>query len=161
MILCLFLLADTFEWESYDGWYNNPANVAYGSADMPMERKMLSAYTDGVYDPSGADRPNVMLISNLTQQGLTGRSSFVRSTLFIFFGQQVVEEVLDAQRPGCPPEYFNMLIPRCHQLYDPQCRGDQYIPFLRSRYDFRTGYAPGTPRQQVSGVLKGRAIIWL
>ena len=126
---------------------------------MAMERKMLSAYTDGVYDPSGADRPNVMLISNLTQQGLTGRSSFVRSTLYIFFGQQVVEEVLDAQRPGCPPEYFNMLIPRCHPLYDPQCRGDQFIPFLRSRYDFRTGYAPGTPRQQVCRTPK-RARIW-
>ena len=119
---------------------------------MPLERKLLGAYADGVYEPSGAERANVLLISNLTQQGITGRFSDVRTTLYIFFGQQVVEEVLDAQRPGCPPEYFNMKIPRCHPLYDPACRGDLEIPFLRNRYDFRTGYSPGTPRQQLNEI---------
>ena len=61
----------------------------------------------------------------------------------------MVEEILDAQRPGCPPEYFNMRIPLCHPLYDRDCRGDREIPFLRTRYDFNTGYNPNNPRQQV------------
>jgi len=65
----------------------------------------------------------------------------------------VVEEILDAQRPGCPPEYFNMKVPLCHPLFDPDCRGDGEIPFLRTRYDFNTGYNPNHPRQQVCALL--------
>lgn len=60
-----------------------------------------------------------------------------------------MEEILDAQRPGCPPEYFNMKVPICHPLFDPDCQGDAEIPFLRTRYDFGTGYNPNNPRQQV------------
>ena len=63
-----------------------------------------------------------------------------------------MEEVLDAQRPGCIPEYFDMLVPKCHPLFDPECRGDLYIPFLRNRYDFNTGYAPNNPRMQLNEI---------
>ena len=63
-----------------------------------------------------------------------------------------MEEVLDAQRPGCTPEYEDMRIPKCHPLYDADCRADRYIPFLRNRYDFRTGYSPNNPRQQLNEI---------
>jgi hypothetical protein len=33
---------------------------------------------------------------------------------FSFQGQQVVEEILDSQRPGCPIEYFNIPVPPDH-----------------------------------------------
>ena len=108
-----------FEWEGYDGWYNNPAHPDWGGAgmwacayatstyvvplyrqcspatctsnvflhtDMPMERKTPVAYPDGVYEIAGQDRPNVMLIANITQNGLTGFASVERTALFIFFG---------------------------------------------------------------------------
>lgn len=71
---------------------------------------------------------------------------------FFSVGQQVVEEMLDAQRPGCIPEYENMRIPKCHPLYDPDCRADREIPFLRNRYDFRTGYNPSVPRMQLNEI---------
>jgi len=65
-------------------------------------------------------------------------------------GQQVVEEILDAQRPGCPPEYFNIPIPKGDELYDKEGTGKVEIPFLRSRYDQGiTGFSPNNPRQQV------------
>ena len=67
-------------------------------------------------------------------------------------GQQVVEEVLDAQRAGCIPEYEYIRVPKCHPLYDPLCQGDRFIPFLRNRYDFRTGYAPNNPRMQLNEI---------
>ena len=54
--------------------------------------------------------------------------------------------MLDAQRPGCIPEYEDMIVPKCHALYDRDCRGDVFIPFQRNRYDFRTGYSPNNPR---------------
>ena len=70
----------------------------------------------------------------------------------ILIGQQVVEEMLDAQRPGCIPEYEDIDIPKCHPLYDPDCRADRYIPFLRNRYDFGTGYNPNNPRMQLNEI---------
>lgn len=54
--------------------------------DMPLERKVPIDYYDGVYDPSGNDRPNVLVISNLTFDGLTGRGSMERTALFTFYG---------------------------------------------------------------------------
>lgn len=45
-----------------------------------------------------------------------------------------------------------MLVPKCHVLYDPECRGDLYIPFLRNRYDFNSGYAPNNPRMQLNEI---------
>jgi len=60
--------------------------------------------------------------------------------------------MLDAQAAGCIPEYENMRIPKCHALYDPDCRSDRVIPFLRSRYDFGTGYNPNNPRMQLNEI---------
>ncbi len=60
--------------------------------------------------------------------------------------------MLDAQRPGCIPEYENMRVPKCHALYDPDCRSERVIPFLRNRYDFRTGFAPNNPRNQLNEI---------
>ena len=99
-----------FEWEGYDGWYNNPAHPDWGGAgretrlqllasvqlyalcfaDMPLERKTPVAYPDGVYEIAGKDRPNVLLIANVTQNGLTGFGSRERTALFIFFGELTV-----------------------------------------------------------------------
>ena len=64
-------------------------------------------------------------------------------------GQQVVEEILDAQRPGCPPEYFDIKIPTGNELYDSAGEGGKVLPFLRTRYNMYTGYNPNVPREQV------------
>ena len=66
-------------------------------------------------------------------------------------GQQVVEEILDAQRAGCPPEYINLHIPKGHPQYDPEGVGGKELPLLRTRHDMTTGYSPNNPRQQVKG----------
>lgn len=68
----------------------------------------------------------------------------------MFLGQQLVEEVLDAQASGCPPEYFNIPVPKGHPEFDPLEKGDRVIPLLRTRYDQRTGLSPNVPREQVS-----------
>ena len=58
---------------------------------------------------------------------------------------------MDAQRPGCPREYENIPVPKGHR-YNPQNLSNLAMPFLRSRYNFRTGQSPNNPRQQVSCV---------
>ena len=60
-----------------------------------------------------------------------------------------MEEILDAQRAGCPPEYINLHIPKGHPQYDPAGVGGKELPLLRTRYDMTTGYSPNNPRQQV------------
>lgn len=61
-----------------------------------------------------------------------------------------MEEMLDVQVPGCIPEHENMLVPKCHPLYDPDCRAQRTMPFVRSRYDTKTGYSPNAPREQLN-----------
>ena len=72
-------------------------------------------------------------------------------------GQQVVEEILDAQRAGCPREYENIDIPEDHfyrvEAKNPDfgpSRDIEVMPFVRSRYSFNTGYSPNVPREQVN-----------
>lgn len=45
-----------------------------------------------------------------------------------------------------------MVIPKCHPLFDRDCRADRIIPFLRNRYDFNTGYSPNVPRMQLNEI---------
>eukprot|EP00118_Oscarella_pearsei_P028224 m.1711 g.1711 ORF g.1711 m.1711 type:complete len:1810 (+) comp7753_c0_seq1:180-5609(+) len=140
------------EWdvEGYDGWYNNIAHPDWGAAEMPLTRKSPPAYSDGVYQLSGADRPNPLAVSERVFKGSTGERSYRnRTVLLTFFGQQVVEEVLDAQRPGCPPEYENIAIPSDHPYASD---GFKNMPFLRSRYDMKTGYSPNVPREQLNEI---------
>ena len=54
---------------------------------MPLERKTPAVYPDGVYEIAGEDRGNVMLISNASQNGITGRFSTQRTAMFTFFGK--------------------------------------------------------------------------
>ena len=73
-----------------------------------------------------------------------------RTALMVFFGQQIVEEILDATRPGCAPEYLNIPINETDPLYG----GIYYkfIPLTRSRFAMPTGQAPGNPRAQFNEI---------
>ena len=60
-----------------------------------------------------------------------------------------MEEILDAQRAGCPPEYINLDIPKEHEHYSENPKFVNVLPVLRTRYDMKTGLTPNNPRQQV------------
>lgn len=60
------------------------------TSDMPLERKTPTAYPDGTYEiVSEASRGNVLLISNITQHGLSGMGARRRTAFFTFFGKYV------------------------------------------------------------------------
>ncbi|PSN41143.1 hypothetical protein C0J52_05201 [Blattella germanica] len=142
-----------YEYEGYDGFYNNLAHPELGAVDTPLLRRTPAAYEDGVYEPSGKDRPNPLRLSEkiMKQKKLGTQSQTGKTALLVFFGQQVVEEILDAQRAACPPEYFNIKIPSDH-LYSLQKPNHTELPILRTRYDMRTGYSPNNPRQQLNEI---------
>ncbi|XP_022093825.1 dual oxidase 2-like isoform X3 [Acanthaster planci] len=145
------------EYEGYDGWYNNMAHPDWGGSELPLTRRLPVAYADGVYMMAGKDRPNPIDVSEATMRGDTGLPSFLNRTAFMtFFGQQVVEEILDAQGAGCPPEYENIEIPEGHEYKDMTKNNSHgpvdFIPFLRTRYSFNTGYSPNVPREQLNEI---------
>lgn len=139
------------EFEGYDGWYNNPSHPELGSADGHLIRLFPAQYSDGSYRPNGQNRPNPFTISEMTMKGNFGEglSRTGKTAFLVFFGQQVVEEILDAQRSGCPPEYFNIPIPEGHEYRN---IGAAAMPFLRTRYDVRTGNSPNNPRRQINEI---------
>ena len=62
--------------------------------DFPLERKTPVVYEDGVYEMiDERQRGNVLLISNLTQHGLSGLGSARRTAFFIFFGMLYIVAV--------------------------------------------------------------------
>ena len=57
------------------------------NVDFPLERKTPIVYEDGVYEiVAESRRGNVLVISNLTQHGLSGLGSARRTAFFTFFG---------------------------------------------------------------------------
>ncbi|KAL3290150.1 hypothetical protein HHI36_023514 [Cryptolaemus montrouzieri] len=140
-----------YEYEGYDGFYNNLARPDSGAIDRPLLRRWPAAYEDGTYLPSGSNRPNPLELSEKLLKGDIGtKSNTGKNALLVFFGQQVVEEILDAQRPACPPEYFNIPIPEGHSYRTKP--GHTVLPLLRTRFDQRTGINPNNPRQQLNEI---------
>lgn len=87
------------------------------------------------------------------------RSNTGKTAFFVYFGQQVVEEILDAQNGACPPEYFNIKIPdkilsntgKTKISYS-HSTGHTSMPLLRTRYSAKTGHSPNNPRMQLNDV---------
>ncbi|XP_054156010.1 dual oxidase-like isoform X2 [Oppia nitens] len=150
---------DNVEYEGYDGWYNNLGRPDLGAVDQPMMRLVGPKYSDGVYQPSGVDRPNPILLSEAFMNGEIGQTSNTGKTaFFVFFGQQIVEEILDAQNPGCPPEFIPIQFPRSVLAANGSLvpyrhsTGHTWMPLRRSRYALHTGLSPNSPRQQLNEV---------
>ena len=98
----LFFLYPKFRASSNLQWLYSPVCVGPGRkprrpvfsqrgsfiADGQLLRKSPVAYSDGVYEPSGADRPNPFAISNAAHNGRRGLSSLRHRTAFmVFFGE--------------------------------------------------------------------------
>ncbi|RWS13819.1 dual oxidase 2-like isoform X1 [Dinothrombium tinctorium] len=155
------------EYESFDGWFNNRGHSTSGAVDSELIRILSSSYDDGVYKPAGASRPNPFNISDtIMKDELESRSKAGKTALLVYFGQQVTDEILDARRPGCPPEYYNIKIPNNHYYYESMKHTQ--MPFVRSRYDKATGLSSNNPRRQLNeatpwidgGVVYGTSKSW-
>ena len=59
-----------------------------------------------------------------------------------------------ASELGCPIEMHRIPIKKCDEMYDPECKGDTFMPFHRAIYDKGTGQSPNSPREQVREIEK-------
>ncbi|XP_061164792.1 dual oxidase 2-like [Saccostrea echinata] len=143
---------DEFEPIPQDGFFNNLNHPDWGAVDDILIRKSPPAYQDGVYEPAGQDRPNPFDLSDSAHSGESGLpSARGRTAMLVYFGQQVVEEILDVQRPGCPREFFNIPVPKGHR-FNPNNLDNLQMPLQRSRFNQRTGQTAGNPRQQLNEI---------
>lgn len=135
---------------------------------------MPAAYSDGVYMLAGDDRPSPRKLSDLFMNGDDGLPSVHnRTALFAFFGnikkrsfnfqsfftfffvsysttgQLVTAEIMMCSESGCPIEFHRIEVEKCDPVFDKDCQGNKYIPFLRADYDRQTGRSPNSPREQV------------
>lgn len=66
-------------------------NGALYFSDGHLLRKSKVEYSDSVYEPSGADRPNPFAISREGHDGVGGLGSLRNRTAFlVFFGKEIV-----------------------------------------------------------------------
>lgn len=142
-----------FEFQRYDGWYNNLANSDWGTPNSRLRRRVPSSYSDGVYQMDDNGRPSARLLSQRMMRGEDGLSSQRNlTTIFAFFGQVISSEILMASESGCPIEMHRIKIEKCDPMYDRDCRGGRTMPFYRAAYDPHTGQSPNLPREQVNKV---------
>lgn len=142
-----------FEFQRYDGWYNNLANSDWGTPNSRLRRKVAPAYSDGVYQMNDDGRPSARLLSQRMMRGEDGLSSKRNlTTIFAFFGQIISSEILMASESGCPIEMHRIKIEKCDPMYDRDCRGGRTMPFYRAAYDPTTGQSPNLPREQLNRV---------
>ncbi|XP_041375720.1 dual oxidase 1-like [Gigantopelta aegis] len=132
-----------------NGFYNNLFQPDWGAAGSLLLRLSPPDYSDRVFESAGGTRPNPLDISEKIHKGVDGLGSLRgRNALLAFFGQLVVDEIVDSRRPGCPPEYIDLPIPEGH----PYRRTADNMMFQRTGYSARTGTSPNVPRQQQNGV---------
>ncbi|XP_078479863.1 dual oxidase 1-like [Lampetra planeri] len=162
---CLFWLSGdclpNFEVQHYDGWYNNLLNIDWGSAGSKLLRLAPASFADGVYQMWDEPTvPNARRLSSSVMRGDSGLPSALnRTVLAVFFGQHIMDEIMDTRREGCPAEFFNIPIP----AGDPAFSNSPYkvLPFQRSQWDKTTGVStnnPRTPVNKVTSWLDGSAI---
>uniref|UniRef100_A0A915J7Z2 NAD(P)H oxidase (H2O2-forming) n=1 Tax=Romanomermis culicivorax TaxID=13658 RepID=A0A915J7Z2_ROMCU len=139
-----------WEFQRYDGWYNNLAHPEWGSAGSRLYRHMPSAYSDGIY-MLDENLPSARLVSDTVFKGQDGMSNERNiTTMFAFFSQVVAYEIMQASDVSCPLEMHKIAVNKCDDVFDSQCEGGSMMPFLRAKYDKRTGEGLNSPREQVN-----------
>lgn len=131
-----------------DGLQNNIANPEWGAAGIPLVRSIAADYADGTDAPSGADRPNVRMISNAIcdQNGHSVHNSMGLSD-YIWQWGQFLDHDIDETPVQYPSESFDIEIPMGDAWFDPFSTGTAMMPLDRSAYVHIDGI-----RQQLNNI---------
>jgi len=145
------------EYRSFDGLYNNVQYPELGAEhDIFFRLAGKTSYRDHTQTAVSAPFvPSSRLVSNILfhqpdipvgispdvpdAEKKTSKSMRNNTALMVFFGQQVVTELVDGMQQACPVEYFNIPVPKCDPFFDSKCEGHKAIPLTRSRYQIGTG----------------------
>ena len=139
--------------ESIDGTGNNVAHPTWGSVGQDLLRLSPAAYGDGIASPSGADRPNARLVSNLLATSPAGGVTNDRDfTAFVYAWGQFLDHDLGLTDTATPRERLPIPVPTGDPSFDPSGTGAMAISMSRSNWDRSTGTSTDNPRQQINSI---------
>jgi peroxidase len=151
---------DVQKYRSYNGTFNNLANNLYGSASIPLLRKLPIKYDDGYSIPTGGF-PSRLVSTRLVSNLLFNRkieydvpAEADTSFLFTMWGQFTDHDVTfswDSSFFSTPTDNqcvpFPIPIPKGDPVFDSYNNGGQTMGFCRASIVKGTGTAPGNPIQ--------------
>lgn len=163
-IVCFVIIVQLFSLESFsqsirsiDGSFNNIFNPDWGAQGDQLRRISDVSFSDGISAPSGLDRPNPRVISNILFA--QDESTFDVKNLSDFvwvFGQFIDHDITFVT--DNPTESLSIVIPEDDKVFDPK---GSPISMFRSLAMRGTGSSASNPRQyanQVTAFLDGSAI---
>lgn len=139
------------EVRSFDGFKNNPVHPEWGAAHFTINYQVPLAYADQISEPSGSDRPNPRMVSNLlfSQERLLDD---VRSlSAFTWAWGQFIDHDITLTEDH-PDEEFDVSVPPGDRFFDPAGTGSVKIPLKRSDYDPVSGSDPSNPRRHINSI---------
>ena len=125
---------------------NNLENPSWGSAGISLLRLTPVDYADGISQPSGENRQNPRIISNLMSAQSRSMVSDQNVSDFVWQWGQFLDHDIDLTGPASPLEFMNIPIPTGDRFFDPGNIGEQVLEFHRSVHD--GGHTVQSPRQQ-------------
>jgi peroxidase len=136
------------EFRTIDGWGNNPLNPAFGTPGMPMLRKEITAYDDGVGGlPARSDGPSPRLVSNLIVAQPGDLPNPAGASDFLWQWGQFLDHDIDETPVASPAIEMDIPVPAGDIWFDPDNTGTQVIGFDRSAYTMVEGV-----RQQMNNI---------
>ena len=122
------------EFRTIDGTNNNLNNPTLGSANTPFLRTTTNAYGDGLNTPAGAGEDGTRDISNhVDAQSSSVLIALPESSFWWGWGQFIDHDMVNTPI-AVPTEPFNIPVPACDPVFDPNCTGTATISFSRSAF---------------------------
>src|SRR5437867_7452320 len=122
------------EFRTIDGTNNNLSNLTLGSANTPFLRTTTNAYGDGLNTPAGADQRFTRDISNLVDTQTASVPIALPESSFWWGWGQFIDHDMMITPIAVPTETFNIPVPACDPVFDPNCTGTATISFSRSAF---------------------------
>jgi Animal haem peroxidase/7 transmembrane sweet-taste receptor of 3 GCPR/DOMON domain len=135
------------EYRQYDGSDINP--LGGHANDYYTRYSDRFFYGDGISSPTGNDRENARIISNVLFARPSKLNTRNVNALHNFFGMAVGSDLVDSQ-PGAEPMQID--VPLCDAFYDVACEGDKTMGMSRQQEAPGTGTDALNPRRQVNMV---------
>ncbi len=137
---------------TFDGSLNNPFQLLWGAADVPLLRLVPSDYGDGISSPAGATRPSPRAISNAVHAQTGSIPNAQGASDWVWQWGQFLDHDIDLTPGADPAEAFPIPVPLGDALFDPFFTGTETIDLNRSIWDATTGTSVDNPRQQLNRI---------
>src|SRR5437773_616501 len=122
------------EFRTIDGTGNNLSSPTLGSANAPFLRTTTIAYGDGLNTPAGAEQKGTRDISNLVDAQSGSVPIGKPDSSFWWAWGQFMDHDMELTPIAVPTETFNIPVPTCDSVFDPNCTGTATITFSRSAF---------------------------